>query len=260
MKREFYLQTSRIEDEHWWFRHRRRIADRWLARSRGGRNWEVALDVGCGTGGNLELLQAHCGCVTGLDRSAYALDLARGKHPLATLVQGDANAIGEQFKAESFDLIAVFNVLYHRWIEDDGAVLRDLAALLRPGGVLFLTEPAFPSLFRRHDVLDDGLRRYRLPALVAGVEMTGLLVRGATYFNLPALPFAFARAKLESRQGGLQRPVEQGEEAGEMSLPAPWINRSIYTLMGLERAWLAGVGRLPAGVTAMLLAERPVRS
>ena len=85
-------------------------------------------------------------------------------------------------------------------------------------------------------------------------------VTRATYFNLPALPFVFARARVERIGGGIERPVEPDEEAGEMALPARWINRSIYGLLGLERAWLSAVGRVPAGVTLMLLAERPVRS
>jgi len=259
MKSEFYVQTSRIEDEHWWFHHRRRMVDLWLLRARGARNWERGLDLGCGTGGNLALLGKHCDSLTGVDRSEYALEIARRKHPEATLVQGDANALGEQFTGGSFDLVGLFNVLYHRWITDDGAVMRDLARLLRPGGVLCLSEPAFRVLFRRHDVLGDGLRRYRLPELVALVEAAGLRVRQATYFNLPALPFAYLRARMERRDGGLDRPVTPGEEAGELSLPSPWINRSIYGLMGLERAWISLVGRLPAGVTLLLLAEK-VRS
>lgn len=257
MNRGFYLQTSRIEESHWWFLHRRQLVrlllDPLLGRDPAPRR---ALDLGCGTGGNLELLGEYCSDVTGLDRSAYALELARAKHPQAVLVRGDVNELADLFEADSLDLVAVFNVLYHRWIRSDAAVLAAIRGLLRPGGLLLLTEPAFPSLFRRHDDLDHGARRYRLAELERKVAGAGLTVRRASHFNLPAFVPAWLLARLQRRSA---TPVDEAETAGELSVPPAWINRGVYRALAAERYWVARPGRLAFGVGVLILAQRTQR-
>jgi SAM-dependent methyltransferase len=256
MKSGFYLQTSRIEETHWWFRHRRRLVERLLGKGSGGAESAPGLEVGCGSGGNLELISRHTGWAVGLDLSEQALRLAREKHPTAALLRSDANRLGAVFVPESFGTVTLFNVLYHRWVQDDGDVLRQAAGLLRPGGRLLLTEPAFRSLFRRHDVLDDGARRYRLSELRAKVEAAGLTVSRATYFNAPGLPPALLLALIEKIRSSAGRETGKSEEAGELQEPASWINRALYRALALERCWIMRVGRMPAGVTALILAVK----
>jgi len=50
------------------------------------------------------------------------------------------------------------DVLEH--VDDDLGSFRALAQLLRPGGHLFVTVPAYPSLWSRHDDLHHHKRRY----------------------------------------------------------------------------------------------------
>ena len=162
MRDGFYRQTARVEGRHWWFRHRRRIVTALLDQevpSPPGPDAR-ALDVGCGTGGNLETIARRGYMTVGGDRSPLALELARRSHREARLVCVDANRLGDSFAADSFDLVTVLNVLYHEWIADEGDVLDQIRRVLRPGGWLLLTEPAFESLRRRHDRIDAGLRRY----------------------------------------------------------------------------------------------------
>ncbi|WP_164905092.1 class I SAM-dependent methyltransferase [Streptomyces cyaneus] len=96
------------------------------------------LDLGCGTG-SLSLLAAEQGHhVTGVDRSAPMVDLARAKlagRDAAFLV-GDAAAppVGE----ERFDVVLVRHVLWA--LPDPGRVLRHWRGLLRPGGRFVLVE------------------------------------------------------------------------------------------------------------------------
>lgn len=96
------------------------------------------LDLGCGTG-SLSLLAAEQGHrVTGVDRSAAMVDLARAKlagRDAAFLV-GDAAAppVGE----ERFDVVLVRHVLWA--LPDPGRVLRHWRGLLRPGGRFVLVE------------------------------------------------------------------------------------------------------------------------
>ncbi|ELS52124.1 class I SAM-dependent methyltransferase [Streptomyces viridochromogenes] len=96
------------------------------------------LDLGCGTG-SLSLLAAEQGHrVTGVDRSAAMVGLARAKLAGrdAVFLVGDAAAppVGE----ERFDVVLVRHVLWA--LPDPARVLRHWAGLLRPGGRLVLVE------------------------------------------------------------------------------------------------------------------------
>ncbi|WP_416976002.1 class I SAM-dependent methyltransferase, partial [Streptomyces sp. 4F14] len=89
------------------------------------------LDLGCGTG-SLSLLAAEQGHrVTGVDRSAPMVALARAKLAGrdAVFLHGDAAAppVGE----ERFDVVLVRHVLWA--LPDPGRVLRHWRGLLRPG-------------------------------------------------------------------------------------------------------------------------------
>jgi SAM-dependent methyltransferase len=253
---EFYLQTSRVEDDHWWFRHRRRLVDALLRAECPAAPARRGLDVGCGSGGNLELLSRHCEEIVGLDRSALALRLAREKRPASLLVQGDANQLADLFPEDSFHLITSFNVLYHQWISDERTVLRQIARLLRPGGCLVLTEPAFRLLFRRHDVVDWGRRRYRLGELRRFVDAAQLSVRRSSYFNSVAFLPALAVATVQRGLGRLDRGAAAEQELKELVLPNPLINRLLVALLGVESRWIRHFGRMPIGVGAMILARK----
>jgi SAM-dependent methyltransferase len=256
MNRGFYRQTSLIEDGHWWFRYRRRLIADLLRTVPGRGRISRALDVGCGTGGNLAMLAEHSRCVVGLDRSAYALELAREKRPDATLVQGDANRLGDYFSAESFDLITMLNVLYHRWVESEKEVLEHIHGLLKPGGLLVMTEPAFRVLFRRHDLVGFGTRRYARAELAKLVRDAGLELHTATYFNFVAFLPALLLALYERLSGTASGSYDEEEGVGEMKVPAAPINGLLFALASLERPWISALRRLPVGVGLMVLAGR----
>jgi len=258
MRDGFYRQTSRVESEHWWFLHRRALVDDLLRVVSDGRREGGtlrSLDLGCGTGGNLSVLARQGGVAVGLDRSALALELARAGRPQVLLVRADANRLAHSFAPESFDLVTVFNVLYHRWIEREEDVLEQIGRVLKPGGRLVLTEPAFNFLYRRHDEIDFGARRYTRSGLRRRLEATGFEVTRATYFNSVALvPAAVAalvdRVRVFGGAGG------GSDESVELKVP-PWaLNRLLFAICSLERRWIATFGSIPFGVGVLLLARR----
>src|SRR5882724_3685769 len=117
------------------------------------------LDAGCGTGGNAELF-ARYGRVWGLDVSPLATRWSRARLP-GRIVEGSVEAL--PFAAESFDLVASLEVLYHARVEDEVRALREARRVLSPGGTVLLRLPAFPGLLRRHDRRVHTRRRYRRP-------------------------------------------------------------------------------------------------
>jgi SAM-dependent methyltransferase len=250
----FYRQTAAIEDGHWWFVHRRALVARLLARHAPG-PYERALDLGCGTGGNLALLASHARVVVGLDRSRLALELARSKDRPGLLVQGDVSRLASTFGPASFDLAASFNVLYHEWVTDVPTVLRDLRRVLRAGGCFVLTEPAFEVLRRRHDRIDCGARRFRRHALREQVERAGFSVRFASYFNAVSTVPALMRALIERGRGRLDAPIDADETVGELSEPSPLVRSFARASCATERAALSAGLRLPLGVGVVLIAR-----
>lgn len=257
MKDGFYRQTARVEGDHWWFRYRRRLVASVLARCGfSPAPGALALDIGCGTGGNLSALRGLGPLVIGLDRSAVALGLVRETAGAAPLVRADANRLEQLFEEASFELVSCFNVLYHRWIEDDRGVVRQVVRLLRPGGWFVLTEPAHRFLRRAHDRVDFGARRYSAGELHAIVRDSGLEIVRSTPFNAVAFPPAVVAAMID-RLRDTDPEREVGEETAELSLPPRPIGLALEALCGVEGALIGALGRVPFGVTHLIVARRP---
>jgi SAM-dependent methyltransferase len=105
----------------------------------------------------------------------------------------------------AFDAVTLFDVIEHA--DDDAALLREARGFLAPGGIVFVTVPAFPFLWSRHDDLNHHRRRYVRKTLRAALEGAGLEVVRLTYFNtilFPAVAVVRGVAKLLPRGA---RPV-----------------------------------------------------
>ena len=144
----YFAPLAAIEDRHFWFRARNRTLAALLARLTAplADGYRV-LEVGCGTGNVLRVLEQTCrrGLVVGMDLYGEGLTFARGRTH-CPLVRGDMSH--PPFEAR-FDLIGLFDVLEH--LADDRRVLRDVRAMLAPGGRLVLTVPAHPELWSYFD-------------------------------------------------------------------------------------------------------------
>src|SRR5688500_12399621 len=90
MQAHTYSIMNEVEQAHWWFVGRRRIIESFLKRlsqqmagenptkTPGSTQSLKILDVGCGTGANLEML-SQFGEAEGVDVSAEALDFCRAR-------------------------------------------------------------------------------------------------------------------------------------------------------------------------------------
>ncbi|MEZ5934976.1 MAG: methyltransferase domain-containing protein [Alphaproteobacteria bacterium] len=115
------------------------------------------LDVCSGMGGPARYFSYHRGCrVTGLDltesRVAGATRLTRlaGLGHRVDFRRGDAQAM--PFDAASFDIAISQEALLH--VPDKGAVVRECARVLKPGGIL-----AFTDLTQRQPIDDAAMKK-----------------------------------------------------------------------------------------------------
>jgi ubiquinone/menaquinone biosynthesis C-methylase UbiE len=104
---------------------------RWLVGGAAGRT----LDVGCGTGRNLPLIEASAH-VIGLDPARESLLAARRRAPRVPLVQGDAQAL--PFRDGTFD--TVVSGLVFCSVPDPARGLVEVKRVLKPGGALRMLE------------------------------------------------------------------------------------------------------------------------
>ena len=163
------------------------------------------------------------------------------------VVRATASAL--PLRDESCDLVLALDVLEH--FEDDAFVLREVARVLKPGGLLFATVPAFDFLWGPHDAYSHHFRRYRLPGLRAVIEGAGFELLRGSYFNTLLFPAAAAVQLLRRLRRGAT-PVEAGSDLPARRGPFNALLRGIF---GLERHWLPHAG-LPFGVSAFALARR----
>ncbi len=241
MELDEYARIAAAEDDHWWYRNMRALmADLlrpWLRRD------QLILDAGCGPGGNNAWLGEH-GTVVGADLSSRALELLRERHPDSRPVQADVQAL--PFRRDSFDVVVDVTVLCS--VPDDGVAVRELARVLRPGGVALLVEPAFEALRRAHDRTVHSRRRYRRYGLAELVTQSGLRVQRATY----ACWYLAPPAALLGIVDRVRRPTPS--EAGS-DLERPALGAVFGRLARAERSWLRRHD-VPFGTSAVVLATK----
>lgn len=97
----------------------------------------AVLDLGCSTGVPSTRTLATRFAVTGVDISGHSIELARQNVPNATFLHADLASV--QFPPASFDAVVAFFSLIHVPRQEHAAVLRSIAAWLRPGGLLIAT-------------------------------------------------------------------------------------------------------------------------
>jgi SAM-dependent methyltransferase len=240
MERIVYDRMAELDGRHWWYRARRDILADLIERRLDLPADPRILEIGCGTGHNLEML-ARFGRVDGIeiDEAARAIASARLGHkvmdsPLPELPGIDDNA---------YDLVAILDVLEH--VEQDREALASIARKLRPGGKLLITVPAFPWMWSAHDEVNHHKRRYTRSALRKVVDEAGLKLEMLSWFNSLLFPLA-AAARLAGRLTGKQ-------DSDDKMPPAP-VNALFEAIFGLERYALGRVP-FPPGVSLVAIAS-----
>jgi SAM-dependent methyltransferase len=254
MQPETYHRLAAREETYWWHRARRGLCQA-LLRKYGVQRGARWLDLGCGPGGNLRLLEGMEPALTvGVDLSPIALELAHSKVPGAALVRADiARCI--PFADASFNAVTVLNVLYHSWVERDSDVLREVARVLRPGGIVLVTEPAFVVLARDMDKVGMARRRYRRRDMAAMCRSAALDLVFAGYFTSFGFPILLG-LKLAQRLAPDRRPKAKALAADMRRLPSP-ANGALHMLAALEVGLIARGVAMPFGTTLVCVARKP---
>lgn len=237
-----YDTLYKFEQFYWWHVGRRDIFRLLLANVLKTKKSRI-LEVGCGTGGNVEVLRRF-GDVTGLDASEQALAFCKDRG-FENVVLGRAEHTN--LPSESFDVVAAFDVLEH--IEDNESVLREAFRLLKHGGYFLATVPAYQFLWSEHDEALGHMRRYMASDFSKKVESAGFRIIKSSY----AISFAFPLVLIYRLFRRIFFPSSKKNTA-YVFLPKP-INSFFSALLRVE-AWLLQYMNFPFGTSVVCLAQK----
>jgi SAM-dependent methyltransferase len=244
MDRAAYDRMAEIDGTHWWFAARRQIITDLIRRRVAPPKSARILEVGCGTGSNIAMLQQF-GAVDALEPDDGAREWAMQRSGLA-IQGGFLPEDGDRIAGAAYDMIVLLDVLEH--IPQDGPALATLREKLAPGGRILLTVPAMRWLWSAHDAVHHHQRRYTRAGLRKVVEDAGFRISYISYFNTLLFPLVVAARAV----GKLT-----GREGGDDAMPGGLVNRVLKGLFASERHWLVR-GAFPVGVSLACVAE-PIR-
>ncbi len=169
--------------------HARRYAE-WQVAALLSDMGERVLEIGSGIG-NISRLLPKREHLTVSDFNAEYLEILRSAFEGNELVSVEkfdltCDADADRLRGLGHDTIVCLNVLEH--IEDDGAALRRMRGILKPGGRLLLLVPQCKWLFGSYDRLVGHYRRYDPDDLRGKLEEAGFRVRRLQGFNRASTP------------------------------------------------------------------------
>ena len=237
----------RFEDESFWFAHRNACIAAALDR------FEIdglVLDVGGGNGVVSTALEKRGLRTVLLEPGPEGAVNAR-RRGLRSVV--NATLEDAQFEAGTFAAAGAFDVVEH--IADQEAILHEVHRVLRPGGVLCVTVPAYRWLWSSEDEVAGHHRRYTLQRLVDVLGRCGFEAKLQTYLFAPLTVPVFLMRSLPHR---LHRRSDSAvvENATSHHTPSPVARRMMDTLLAPEVTRIKSGRAIPFGTSCLVAAVK----
>ena len=245
MHEDVYRDMFEVEDRHWWYSGKQRIVrnllSRYLAPRTNGEKARVA-DLGCGCGIMLWHLSKEYE-VRGVDGSPQAIEFCKQRG--GTVAQGQLpGPIG--LPEKEFDAVLLLDVIEH--LEKDFDSVKSAAELLKPGGIMIITVPAYQWLWSKWDTHHHHYRRYNRKMLRSAMDHPSLKLEMLSYYNAWLFPLA-ATARIAGNV------LSKEGEVGPIKVPAAPVNATFREIFASERALLGRVP-LPFGLSVVAVARR----
>jgi SAM-dependent methyltransferase len=234
-----------LERTLWWYRGMREITRAIIGDNLAQNPRLRFLDGGCGTGYSLSWMKAEFNAESG-----FGADLSKiaasywNRLGLQTAVVSSICEL--PYLSDTFDLVTCFDVIYQLDRENGSRAVGEISRVLKPGGLLYIREPAYDWLRGSHDQAVGTRHRYGLGELKQVVISQGLTPKRATYANTLLFLPAVAHRLLSKRSTGGESDVKP---------VAAWINSSLGAILGAEAKLLRRFSAL-FGLSCIVLAQK----
>ena len=239
-----YRRMADVELTHWWYQATRTLLRQFIISELPKDEQSSSrrfLDAGCGTGATGAWL-ADFGSVIALDTEREALDLYCQAHPEVQLIHGDISAI--DLPDDFVDSALCVTVLYHGEVSNPAAAVREMARVVKPGGLVCLMEPGVRSLRRSHDQVTHAARRFSRRDLEQLAQQANLdIVRSTGAYSF-LIPPAWLKSKIEKR-----------EPTSDLDNNASGLFGILGFIARIERQLLRVVS-LPFGLSVIVIARK----
>jgi SAM-dependent methyltransferase len=224
---------------------------RLVERMNGCRTGRV-LDIGCGPGLLLREFQRHGWEVQGTELNEASAAYARDKLEIPVHT-GPATEL--PWPTNHFDAVVMWHVLEH--LPDARQALREVARVLRPGGVFLIGVPNFGSTEARmaqdkwfHLDVPRHLTHFTRESLTAALAETGFTIKRLSFFAPEYDCFSFTQSALNGlglRQNLLYNLLRAGSAKLWRDQGSSWGRIMIYLLLAAPLAMLSVPATLLAG-------------
>lgn len=192
METHEYEKLFELEDKYWWFVGQRFLVQSILNKCYPEKKLSL-LDVGCGTGKTLSLLQKY-GIAQGIDIASQAIEFCKKRGFAIT----KSDVMDIQFSDNTFDVVTALGVFYHKAVTDDVRGFQEISRILKPNGRFIIFDCAMKFLYGKHDVAFHGARRYSKKELKEKLERAGFTVEKISYVNTLLFPAVYLKRKIDA--------------------------------------------------------------
>ena len=241
MDTQLEFEALRRETSAWWYIARRKLLRDATAQALRGKREARVLDFGCSA--DLDRLDAP-GIRTLNAHSSLPLLAFRqieGQHDLVCTAPEEL-----AFCSNGFDAVVAGDILQS--VPEDLAALRELRRVLKDGGTLCLTVPAYPSLWGEKDEARGHRRRYTSSELRRKLNNAGFEVTRVSY----VVAVGFFPAFIER----IAKAIFSKTISREHAPSAKWADAAMVRLLDCERFLIRYIN-LPFGTRVICWARKP---
>lgn len=224
--------------DYWWYKVRGRLLENFFGRFVNSE--DVVLDVGSSDGPSARFIDRRLALGGG---SKIALDIApEGLGPDDILGSVEDIPVDD----ESFTIVSAFDVIEH--VKNEAKGLDEIFRVLKPGGQLLISVPAYQWAWSKHDENLHHYRRYTASRAAIAAREAGFIDIKTSYGffgTFPIFVLQRLRAIVAGRFEGSTPAVSQTQE------------KILMNLSTVDAFALKSGLRLPWGSSVFLRAQKP---
>jgi len=244
---ESYEECSAIEQDSFWFSHRNRVIGSTIDKL--GLD-SCLCDIGAGNGAVSAFLNNKSLNTVALEPSELGAKncLKRGIEPVVGSFLTDLS-----LPSGSIELIGSFDVIEH--LEDPSKLLNECRRVLRPGGIMLVTVPAFRWLWSQTDSYAGHFTRYDKKSLSNLFKQNGFTEKYSTYFFSPlVLPVWIMRVLHDTLHRKSDEAIMRRSTNHLVGLRSKTINNLLKGVLKIEEYFLSFFS-IPFGTSLLAVFE-----